>query len=308
MQNKDLHRFNIGLNSDDGPADLQPGEYCDALNVRVASSDEQQGIGVMETLQGEVEVIINVSSQYYGGAIGGEFIYAGYPEVLIGNQVWMEKNWDANYPGSKAYGNNEINRVIYGGLYTWEMIKASDFCPDGWHIPSEAEVDTLLTYLGGEAIAGGKMKYLGTDQWHTPNTGADNSSGFKGLPAGMYDIAFDLLGFMLKFWIDQEVDVPGGGTGEWLYVTSGLIWYRKGIRDGKYVIDKSIDGGLTWELDLVQIEIAEVTIIKDIDLGMAGYRHLVRDGAYVIDMELDGTGFAGIEGVNWINVFSTDTL
>jgi hypothetical protein len=45
MQNKDLHRLNIGLNSDDNPADLQPGEYTDALNMRVASSEEQQGVG-----------------------------------------------------------------------------------------------------------------------------------------------------------------------------------------------------------------------------------------------------------------------
>lgn len=204
-QNKDIKRFNLGMNKDDSPADLQPGEYTDALNMRIASSDEQQGIGVMETLQGEVEVRINVSITYYGGAIGGQFIYESYGEVEICNQIWMGKNWDADYPGSKVYDDNEANRAIYGGLYTWDMLQNANFCPAGWRVPTEEDIDELLTCLGGALIAGGKLKASGVDNWLTPNTGGDNSSGFKALPGGIFDIVFDFLGRKASFWINKEI-------------------------------------------------------------------------------------------------------
>ena len=56
--------------------------------------------------------------------------------------------------------------------------------PTGWHVPTDAEWTTLTTYLGGESIAGGKMKSTGTTLWISPNTGATNSNGFTGLPGG----------------------------------------------------------------------------------------------------------------------------
>jgi len=94
----------------------------------------------------------------------------------------------------------------------------------------------------------------------------------------------------------------------WTTLTSGLIVYRKGTRSGMYVIDKSEDGGATWELDLVQLELDEDSIIMDIDAGVVGYRHVIRNEAYCIDHELDATGFAGIEDVNWENVYNTNTI
>jgi hypothetical protein len=94
----------------------------------------------------------------------------------------------------------------------------------------------------------------------------------------------------------------------YIYLTSGLIIYRKGERGGIYVIDKSEDGGLTWELAIVQLAPDEDSIIIDIDAGISGYRHLVRDGAYVIDEALTPLGFSGVEGLDWQNIYNTDTL
>ena len=204
MQSKDLHRFNVGMNKDDSPADLQPGEYTDALNMRIASSDEQQGFGIMETLQGEVELIINVSAAYYGGAIGGQFIYSGYEEVTIGNQVWMKRNLDIAYPGSRVYNNDEAQRAIYGGLYHHEHLHDPFLIPAGWRVPTEADVDELLTFLGGAMLAGGLLKEFDTPHWQSPNTGAEDLYGFQMLPGGMFDLVFSLLGFKGSFWMLDE--------------------------------------------------------------------------------------------------------
>jgi uncharacterized protein (TIGR02145 family) len=49
-------------------------------------------------------------------------------------------------------------------------------------VPSDTEWTTLTTYLGGESIAGGKLKEAGTTHWASPNTGATNETGFTALP------------------------------------------------------------------------------------------------------------------------------
>ena len=92
--------------------------------------------------------------------------------------------------------NNTANCDTYGGLYQWnEMMEYSTtpgvqgICPTGWHLPTDAEWTVLTSYLGGESIAGGKMKTTGTIEagtglWYAPNNGATNSSGFSALPGG----------------------------------------------------------------------------------------------------------------------------
>jgi uncharacterized protein (TIGR02145 family) len=204
MQFKDRKYFLGGLNSDDSPIILPEHDYTDAIHIRTGSSDEQKKVGPAETLQGEIPVDIVGSVYYYGEAIGGQFIYEGHTEVRIGTQVWMKKNYDVNYPGSKVYNDLEVNREIYGGLYTWNQIKGSNFCPTGWHVPSMGEWNILFTELGGDAVAGGKMKEPGMFRWATPNTGASDSSGFKALPGGSFELVFGkvfgLVGLNAKFW------------------------------------------------------------------------------------------------------------
>lgn len=99
----------------------------------------------------------------------------------------------------------------------------------------------------------------------------------------------------------------GLGTGT-IIVSDGLIWYRKLIRDEVYVIDYSDDGGVTWELGIVEMPPDEDSIVIWIDDGEVGYRHLVRDGEYVIDHALTPTGFLGSEGTDWENVYTTATI
>ena len=96
------------------------------------------------------------------------------------------------------------------------MDKASNgnknICPTGFHVPTDTEWTTLTTYLGGESVAGGKMKESGTSHWASPNTGATNESGFNILPAGYRNIdgSFFSKGDTAYFWTntlnrDEEV-------------------------------------------------------------------------------------------------------
>jgi uncharacterized protein (TIGR02145 family) len=76
--------------------------------------------------------------------------------------------------------------AVYGNLYNWYTVDDSrGVCPEGWHVPSDAEWTILTDYLGGQSDAGGKLKEEGTEHWDSPNTGATNESGFTGLPAGL---------------------------------------------------------------------------------------------------------------------------
>ena len=90
-------------------------------------------------------------------------------------------------------------------------------------------------------------------------------------------------------------------------IINGCDWYRKGERDGMYVIDYSNDCGVTWELDLVQFELDEDIIIINIDNGVVGYRQVVRDSAYCIDQKLTSLGFYGVENIDWENIFYLKT-
>ena len=206
MQLKDKKSFKIGLNKDDAPADLQPGEYIEALNIRALSSASQNESGNAESLQSEVCILINPNNliTYYGSSIGGQFVYSGYNEIVIGTQTWMKKNYDGEYPGSKVYDDTEDNADIYGRLYTHGQVMTAGFCPDGWRVPTEADIDTLLTYLGGAAIAGGKLKETGEQHWTDPNTGASDLSGFRAVPGGKFDLLFDLLGDNCLLWLADE--------------------------------------------------------------------------------------------------------
>ena len=127
-----------------------------------------------------------------------------YSTLQIGTQCWIKENLNigTRINGSQDQADNgtiekycyddvDSNCNIYGGLYQWNELMqyittegAKGICPDGWHIPTDAEWTTLTTYLGGESVAGGKMKETGTIHWASPNTGATNSCGFTGLPGG----------------------------------------------------------------------------------------------------------------------------
>jgi uncharacterized protein (TIGR02145 family) len=160
-----------------------------------------------------------------------------YKTIVIGTQEWMAENlkttiyrngnsianitdntqWSGLTTGAWCYYNNNSQyECPYGKLYNWYAVAdPRNVCPTGWHVPTDAEWTTLTTFLGGESIAGAKMKNTGTQYWLSPNTGATNESGFSGLP-GAFRILngtfYNTLGYNGAWWSSTE-DVT---VGAWL--------------------------------------------------------------------------------------------
>lgn len=151
-----------------------------------------------------------------------------YNTVKIGTQTWMTKNlkttkfndgtviplvkdgagWAAlSTPGFCWYNNDaDSYKNTYGALYNGYAVSTARLCPTDWHVPGDAEWTTLTSYLGGENIAGGKLKDAGEVFWVSPNTGATNESGYTALPGGLryHDGLFHDFGFSGYFWSSSE--------------------------------------------------------------------------------------------------------
>jgi len=111
----------------------------------------------------------------------------------------------------RYFSSQKIYGATYGKLYNWYAVNTGSLCPAGWHIPTDAEWQTLVVELGGDTEAGGAMK--ATTLWNSPNTGATNSSGFSGLPGGnrSYDGFFYNVGYSGYWWSSTE----NGASAAW---------------------------------------------------------------------------------------------
>ncbi len=152
-----------------------------------------------------------------------------YKTVTIGTQTWMAENlrttiyndgtvipnetdndeWEVLVDGAFCNYNNTTNIdtiATYGRLYNWYAVNTGKLAPKGWHVPTDAEWRKLTNYLGGEDVAGGKLKEIGTTHWNSANTGATNETGFTALPGGGCDNdgAFYLFGSYGSWWSATE--------------------------------------------------------------------------------------------------------
>jgi uncharacterized protein (TIGR02145 family) len=168
-----------------------------------------------------------------------------YPVVEIGTQTWMAANlkttkysdgtiipfinttngWDILIETDKAFCyllDNISNANIYGALYTWTAAMngaastnsnpsgVQGVCPTGWHLPSVDEWSTLVNFLGGSTLAGGKLKETSTSHWN-PNTGATNESGFTAIPGGFReDWAWQGINIIGGWWSSTENNLNNG--------------------------------------------------------------------------------------------------
>ena len=131
-----------------------------------------------------------------------------YSQVEIGNQVWLSENMNYPIPGSICYEENPENCDTYGRLYNWEQ--AQKACPEGWRLANKLDYETLIQFLGGEDVAGGKMKST-SQVWESTNKSTTKESGFAALPGG-YGVdgkgyTFLHMGRLAYFWTSSSKDI-----------------------------------------------------------------------------------------------------
>ena len=170
------------------------------------------------------------------------------PSVIIGAQVWMEKNLNVNHyrngdnipqvrdsaqwakltTGAWCWYNNDpATGAVYGRLYNWYAIHdPRGLAPEGWHIPSDSEWHATGTFLGN--TAGGKMKETGSSHWIDPNIDATNSSGFKGLPGGYRSFTgqFCYINYLGLWWTSTEYNSSTAWYRRLLCYSDFLDWWR----------------------------------------------------------------------------------
>lgn len=184
--------------------------------IGIKPSLPRQSLMLARTDHIEVSTVLNLQSNL---VVDGNINVAGtvyntitdiegnvYTIVTIGTQTWMAENlkttkyndgtsiplvtssttWATlSTPAYCWLFNNETTyKVPYGALYNWYTANTGKLCPSGWHIPSNTEWTTLQDYLGGQSVAGGKLKETGTTHWNSPNTSATNEVYFTALPGG----------------------------------------------------------------------------------------------------------------------------
>ena len=185
-----------------------------------------------------------------------------YKTVTIGTQTWMAENLNYKTVDSYCYNDNESNCTKYGRLYTWAAAMDSvgtwstnskgcgyygttcsptypvrGICPEGWHLPTKAEFETLFTAVGGQSTAGKMLK--STSGWNGSGNGTD-AYAFSALPSGLRyyngDWDFDDEGYTADFWSSTElnsVDAYGmylSYTGDSAYLGNNLKYIGFSVR------------------------------------------------------------------------------
>ena len=178
------------------------------------------------------------------------------PTVIIGTQQWMQKNlevafyrngdpipevtdptaWAALTTGAWCYYNNDPNTgYTYGKLYNWYAVNdPRGLAPAGWHIHTNAEWTMLENSLGGNLVAGGRIKEPGITHWINPNTGATNISGWAGLPGGRRDFngVFGEVGSNTYWWSSTENTPTNAWSRSLTFFNSVITWYISDKKEG----------------------------------------------------------------------------
>lgn len=229
--------------TEDGGSNITTRGVCWSVNQNPTIADNKtingSGIG---SFTSNLTNMVNSGTVYYirayatnsvGTSYGNELAtgtYDGdqniYASVYIGSQVWLKNDLKTskfsngdNIPSSSwsFYDNNSQFNNPYGKLYNFQAVNdVRKLCPNGYHVPNETDWNTLINFLGGSDVAGGKMKEQGTAHWASPNVGADNSSGFTAIPGGRRsdDGSYAALTLNSIWW--SSTDFPG---------TSNALYY-----------------------------------------------------------------------------------
>jgi uncharacterized protein (TIGR02145 family) len=173
-----------------------------------------------------------------------------YKTIPVGSQVWMAENLKTTKfndgtdiplisdaaqwtniitPAFSWYADNDtLYENIYGAYYNWFAVSTGKLCPAGWHIPSDAEFQVMVDFLGGSTSAGSKLKESGSNNWSLPNGDATNASGLTALPSGMrgsLDGSFSGQGIYGGWWTTTETNASpmGAAWSRWIHADTTVV-------------------------------------------------------------------------------------
>ncbi len=212
-----------------------------------ASCEKEEQDLAYNPLNGKTTAVFNKDKKYGTVAdIDGNV----YKTIKIGDQVWMAENlrtthfrngdaiplvtdsadWAVQLSGAYCNYNDTENMdtiATYGRLYNWySLVNYESIAPEGWRVPHSGDWNILIEYLGGDSIAGRKLKEAGNLHWKDP-VQADNSSGFTAIPGGwrQLPLKYNKIGLYCDFWTSSY---NGDNFAAFLYLSSWEIYVSKG--------------------------------------------------------------------------------
>jgi uncharacterized protein (TIGR02145 family) len=176
-----------------------------------------------------------------------------YNTVKIGKQVWLAEDLKVSRlnDGTPIKQEKDPNLWVFtkapawcwyandsaafsfprGKLYNWYAVNTGKLCPQGWHVPSNREWEELQIYLGGDAVAGGKMKTTGTIFWRSPNVSATNETGFSAIPGGFRDGSGQhSYSTMVDRWWSSTLYPPEGAYTWYVYHASNFLYHQGDLK------------------------------------------------------------------------------
>ena len=239
----------------------------DSIEVRLTIDNLEAGSEYLVTAKGYNQAGVIISSNYIS-FITPVADYDGniYQVVRVNEQVWLQENFKGTHfangdpipnitdsdvwgeltsPAYCWYNNDPEVGKVYGGLYNFYTATDPRGLIIGFHTPSLSEWMSLSFSLGGDTVAGGKMKEAGYVHWNQPNNGATNRSEFTALPGGTYQNSniLDLPGFSYNYL--GETAVFWSTT---LFLGETNIAYASKLRENSEALKRN--GGLDTKTGL----------------------------------------------------------
>lgn len=172
-----------------------------------------------------------------------------YHTVTIGTQVWMVENlkvtklndgtpiplvadgsiWNSLSMPAYCWYNNDFSMkdTDYGALYNWYALNTGKLAPQGWHVATDEEWQTLIEFAGGATTAGATLKEAGNSNWSAHiGLPATNGLGFNLLPAGNRGSngVFGNLTLGAYMWHSNDIESWGGSITYIQSVPNAYYW------------------------------------------------------------------------------------
>lgn len=216
--------------------------YGNELNLTtLAINDPTPGIGVVYDIDGNP-----YNTLTYGGKVWmlenlktTRFRDGSSISNIQDNNAWKS----ATIPAWCNYNNDPALGDQYGKLYNQlSVIDSRGLAPAGWRIATLQEWTDMMRYLGGDGVAGGRMKETGFTHWNTPNTGT-HDAGFNAFGGGYRDYflgTFKELNNHTQFWSSSSTT---GGPGTYAQMRNIILTYDNA---GNYIHMGGYENGHSW--------------------------------------------------------------